>query len=220
MQKVQQFLTDLTKNNNKEWFQANKGQYQDARNQFLAFTEILINEIRSFDPSVPMQDPSKCVFRIYRDVRFSHDKRPYKTNFGAFISRGGRKSGYAGYYFHAEPDASFMGGGVYCPPPANLKAIRSEIYESPQEFIDLVSDKNFSKYYPELYSEDKLKTAPKGFPKDWEHIDLLRYKHYVVAKKMTDKELVSPDLIEESINAYRALYDFNSYLNECIDRHQ
>lgn len=220
MQKVQEFLIQLADNNNKQWFEANKAQYQDARNQFLAFTEILINEIRSFDPTVPHHSASKCVFRIYRDVRFSHDKRPYKTNFGAFVSRGKKTDGYAGYYFHIEPGQSFMGGGVYCPPAANLKAIRSEIYESPQEFIDITSTENFKKHYPELYSEGKLKTAPKGFPKEWEYIDLLRYKHYVVAEKISDDDLRSPDLIERTVEAMRALFDFNSYLNECIDRHK
>ena len=127
MLKVIQFLNELSENNNREWFQKNKKWYDESREKVLFLTEVVINEIRKFDPDVPLLEPKDCLFRIFRDVRFSHDKSPYKTNFGSFIAKGGRKSSYAGYYFHIEPSGSFVGGGIYMPAAEPLKAIRDYI---------------------------------------------------------------------------------------------
>ena len=127
MQQVFQFLQDLSENNNREWFHNNKKRYDESREKVLFITEVLINEIRKFDSEIPLLEPKDCLFRIFRDVRFSNDKRPYKTNFGSFIAKGGRKSMYAGYYFHIEPDTSFVGGGIYMPDAEHLKAIREYI---------------------------------------------------------------------------------------------
>ena len=135
-------------------------------------------------------------FRIFRDVRFSKDKRPYKTNFGAFIAKGGRKSMNPGYYFHIEPSGSFVGGGVYMPPAEPLQAIRNYISENGAEFLEIINDNKFKKVYPEMY-DDKLKTAPKGFPKDHEFIDLLRYKSFVFSKELDNSEISSDKLVEK-----------------------
>lgn len=135
MKNVIEFLSGLKANNNREWFQANKNQYEESREKILFITELLINEIRKFDKDIPAMDPKDCLFRIYRDVRFSHDKQPYKTHFGSYIARGGRKSTRAGYYFHIDPDASFLGGGIYMPESNVIKALRNAIYEQPEVFI-------------------------------------------------------------------------------------
>jgi uncharacterized protein (TIGR02453 family) len=216
MKDILSFLSDLEKNNNREWFDENRGTYQETRVRFLAFTELLINEISVFDDEITIQNPKDCMFRIFRDVRFSNDKRPYKTNYGSFIARGGRKSGYAGYYFHIQPGESFIGGGVYMPPPAQLKAIRAEIYNNPEEYIEIRDSELFKSTFPDEYA-DKLKTAPKGYPKDWEYIDLIRNKSYAYGHSISDKDLLSKDIFGKLIESFKTLYVMNRFLNKAID---
>jgi len=218
MKEILDFLNDLEKNNNREWFEQNRARYEATRNQFLVFTELLNNEIRTFDPEVPILAPKDCMFRIFRDVRFSNDKRPYKTNYGSFIARGGRKSGYAGYYLHLQPGSSFLGGGVYMPPSDRLKAIRQEIYLDPKGFMEIKDDPEFQKYLPDEY-DDKLKTAPRDFPKDWEYIHLLRNKSYAYGRNLTDEEILSPSLIENVLETFKVLSRMNHFLNQAIDDH-
>lgn len=217
MKEIIDFLSKLEKNNNREWFDENRDTYQACRLKVLHITEVLINEIRSFDPELPFIDPKKCVFRIFRDVRFSKNKQPYKTNFGAFIARDGRKGGNPGYYFHIQPGASFIGGGVYMPEPSKLKAIRTEIFNHPQDLLELLEEPDFKKSF-QLYGDDKLKTAPKGFPKDFEHIDLLRYKSYAPFMNVPDSVLLGDDVIEFILNQFKLLSTFNHYLNHAIDQ--
>lgn len=214
---VLDFLKELSVNNNREWFQDNKKWYEESRDKFLFLTEVIINEIRKFDPEVPALSPKDCMFRIFRDVRFSNDKRPYKTNFGSFIAKGGRKSMHAGYYFHVEPEESFMAGGIYMPPAEPLKAVREYIAEHGEEFWQIIIDPKFKKTFPEMY-DDKLKTAPKGFPKDHEFIDLLRYKSYIFSKRLTKNEVIGENYIEQMVNSFRILYPVNEYLNRAIEK--
>ena len=217
MDKVLDFLTDLSVNNNREWYNANKKRYEESREKVLFLTEVLINEIRKFDPEIPVLDPKDCVFRIFRDVRFSNDKRPYKTNFGAFIAKGGRKSINAGYYFHIDPAGSFAGGGVYMPANEPLKAIREYIAENGEEFLDIIQDKNFKKIYPELM-DDKLKTAPKGFPKDHEFIELLRYKSFVFSNQFNKSQVSANNYIELLVQSFKTLQPVNKFLNDALDK--
>lgn len=217
MDKVLDFLTDLSVNNNREWYNANKKRYEESREKVLFLTEVLINEIRKFDPEIPVLDPKDCVFRIFRDVRFSNDKRPYKTNFGAFIAKGGRKSINAGYYFHIDPEGSFAGGGIYMPANEPLKAIREYIAENGEEFLDIIQDKNFKKIYPELM-DDKLKTAPKGFPKDHEFIDLLRYKSFVFSNQFNKSQVSANNYIELLVQSFKTLQPVNKFLNDALDK--
>lgn len=218
MKNILQFLEALSKKNNKEWFNANRGRYEESRDKMLFMTEVLINEIRKFDPEIPVLNPKDCMFRIFRDVRFSKDKRPYKTNFGSFISKGGRKGDRPGYYFHIEPEGSFIGGGVYMPQAEPLKAIRNYISENAQEFIDIIEDKEFKKVYPEMY-DHKLKTAPKGFPKDHEYIDLLKYQSFVFSTPITEEILLSDSLINFIVQSFRKLYGVNEFLNKAVDKY-
>ena len=211
-----QFLKDLAVNNNREWFNANRDRYEENRNKILFITEVLINEIRKFDRDIPAMDPKECMFRIFRDVRFSNDKRPYKTNFGSFIAKGGRKSERTGYYFHVEPEQSFAGGGIYMPAAAPLKAVRTQIEQHPQEFLDIIDDKEFKSYFPELY-DHKLKTAPKGFPKDHKYIDLLRYKSYVFSYSIKNDILTGEKFIDHIVQSFRQLHKMNAFLNEGLD---
>ena len=210
------FLKDLRENNHKEWFHAHKPVYQSVRKEFEAYVGLLIAGIARFDDSVKNLDPKNCIFRINRDIRFSKDKSPYKTNFGAFIAPGGRKGGYGGYYLHIEPGASFVAGGVYMPSSPALKAIRHEIYHYVDEFIEILEDPAFRKHFGELDPIEKLKTAPKGFPKDFEHIDLLNHKHYTASKPLSDELVTSESLTDEVLGAFEALYPMNYFLNEAI----
>ncbi len=216
MEKVLDFLKELAANNNKEWFHENRPSYEESRDKVLFLTEVLMNEIRKFDPDVPAMNPKDCMFRIFRDVRFSEDKRPYKTNFGSFIAKGGRKSTRAGYYFHIEPESSFVGGGVYWPPAEPLKAIRLHIEKHPEEFLQIINDAEFKKFYPGMY-DHQLKTAPKGFSKDHKYIELLRYKSFVFSSAIQDKLLAGNGYVDYTVNAFRQLYHVNAYLNEAID---
>lgn len=215
MEKVLQFLRDLSKNNTRDWFDANRDRYHESRKKVLFLTELLMNEIRKFDPEIPVLNPKDCLFRIFRDVRFSNDKRPYKTNFGSFIAKGGRKSQNPGYYFHIEPGESFVGGGVYMPAAAALKSIRKSIAQFPEEFTGILNEPRFKVVYPELY-DHQLKTAPKGFPKDHEYIHLLRYKSYVCATTIDDNMLTDGSFLEKTVEAYRQLYPFNAFLSAAL----
>ncbi len=216
MEKILQFLKDLSKNNNREWFNENRKRYEESRDKMLFITEVLINEIRKFDPEIPVLSPKDCLFRIFRDVRFSNDKRPYKTNFGSFISKGGRKGDWPGYYFHIDPESSFIGGGVYMPQAETLRAIRSYIAENAPEFVEIIENKEFRKFYPEMY-DHKLKTAPKGFPKEHEYIELLKYKSYVFSTSIDNKLLLSDSLVEHIVHYFRELHKVNDFLYRAID---
>jgi uncharacterized protein (TIGR02453 family) len=215
MRDIHNYLSDLAANNNKEWFAENRARYEHTREKFLYLTEVLINEIRDFDPAIGYQDPRKCMFRIYRDVRFSADKRPYKTNYGSYIARAGRSGGNPGYYFQVDPVDSFLAGGVFMPAPEMLKAIRTAIYNDPDSFIEIIEDEDFKPYF-ELYDKDKLKTAPQGFPKDWEHIDLIRYRSYSPFKQIGNDELLDEELLQMVIDSFRRIYRFNQFLYEAI----
>ena len=144
------FLGELRKNNNREWFQANRKWYEQCRSEFEFFVTLLINEIGKFDRSIGALKASDCLFRIYRDIRFSPDKTPYKTNFGAYIAKGGRKSEFAGYYFHIEPGNCMLAGGIYMPSKEILKAIREEIYHNTEDFLAIIHNKDFQKVFLEI----------------------------------------------------------------------
>jgi uncharacterized protein (TIGR02453 family) len=210
------FLRDLAVNNNKDWFHAHKTRYQLVRKEFEQYVARLIAEIASFDDSVKNLQSKDCIFRINRDIRFSYDKSPYKTNFGAFIAPGGRKGGYAGYYFHVEPDNSFVAGGIYRPSKEALNAIRTEIYENTGTFKEIIYDPDFTEQFGEIVSDEKLKTAPKGFPRDFEDIDLLNYKDYTVLKPLEEELLTSQNLTKELLEAFETVYPLNQFINEAI----
>ncbi len=209
---VHQFLSKLCVNNNREWFEANKSWYKEAKSQMEEFSEALIARISQWDSSVTGIAGKDTVFRIYRDSRFSHDKTPYKNNIGCFIVPGGKSSSKAGYYVHIEPDNCFVGGGIYMPPAAELLKIRTSIYHFPQEFSKIIGQEDFKRDY-RLMEDGKLKTAPKGFPKDFEHIDYLRYKHYAVGLKITDEQAVADDFLDYASEKCRIMVPFNSYIN-------
>lgn len=211
------FLNDLKKNNNRDWFQANKDRYDAARAEFLNLAGILLGEIQAIDPNIGPLKPGDTIFRIYRDVRFSSDKSPYKTHMGAYFVKGGKQSGNAGYYFHLEPGGSFTAGGIWQPAPDILKAVRMEIYENPDEFRSIIKNKTFIDNFGEIHGE-KLKTPPKGFPTDFSEIEWLKYKSFTVFRNIPDKLILSEQLIEDSARVFALILPFNRFINYAIDR--
>jgi len=211
------FLKAIRSNNNRDWYHANKDMYNEAKLEFEHITELLINETGKFDQDIRGLLPKDCIFRIFRDVRFSSDKSPYKSNFGAYFCKGGKKGGFSGYYLHIEPDSSFIAGGIYLPPSPILKAIREDIYEHIDEFKEILAEPAFKKHFVGI-SADSLKTAPKGFSKDFPDIGLLKYTSYTVMKSKKDKELMDIKALTEIIEAFHSLYRFNKFINEAISK--
>lgn len=212
------FLSDLKENNNREWFAENKHRYDETRADFEEISQLLINEVARFDEDIKHISVKDCVFRIYRDTRFSQDKTPYKTHYGVFIAAGGgRKSVRGGYYLHFEPRKSFVAVGVWCPPPDVLKALRQSIYDNIDELKKITNEVGFKSYFKGFYDEEKLKTAPKGFPKDFPDIDLLKLKHYMVEFTLPESLLSDKDFIVELARIIKTAQPLNTFLNFTVD---
>lgn len=212
MQEVMTFLRELAQNNNREWFNDHKKQYKKAHNQFLDFVQELIFGINQFDDLGPLS-AKECTFRIYRDVRFSGNKNPYKENMGGYIARGGRRSGLAGYYLHVQPGESFLAGGQYAPTKEQLAAIRESIVEDSAPLREVIAAEGFKKYFGSL-SGDQVKTAPRGYKLDHPEIDLLRYKNFVVIHKLTDEQVLDPNLHAYALEVFQHLKPLNNCLNK------
>lgn len=208
------FLKALKRNNNRDWFAKNKHLYEDAKRDFEILVDELIRRITDFDPTVLGLQPKDCTFRIYKDVRFSKDKTPYKINMGASINEGGRKMPIPGYYFHLEPGGCFLAGGLYMPAPDKLLAVRKKIEGSKGGFRKIVTSKEFKKYW-ELW-EDKLKTAPKGFPKDHTDIEYLKYKSFTVFHNVGDEVVLSPQIFSYCEKAFKVMKPFLDFLSEAV----
>lgn len=209
-----QFLSDLKRHNDREWFNETRKRYEGAKLNYEAFVQEVINSITTFDPIFRGLEAKSCTFRINRDIRFSPDKTIYKTHMGGFIVRGGKKNGdkYTGYYVHVEPGNSFIAGGAYIPPAGWLTAIREKIAEHGDELIKIINNKDFVKYFGTIDGE-KLKNAPKGFPKDHPHVELLKFKSYLAEKSFTDEEITSGGCFDAIVKGFRAMKPFNDFLN-------
>lgn len=207
------FLSSLAENNNREWFQHHKGDYEAARENVLVFTQDLIKGIASFDQTVPSGlDPKACVMRIYRDVRFSLNKLPYKTNFGIGISAAGKNFPGPGYYIHIEPNASFIGGGTWHPAADELKNIRQEIDYNFSEWQSIVEEGDFISVFGTLDTEDKLKTSPKGYPSDHPAIEYLKLRSFVVSHQLSNKQLKAESSTDSLTETARKLCPFMNFL--------
>lgn len=211
------FLKALAKNNNRDWFLKNKPKYLQAKETFENLLEAIHHELLAFDESLAGLNPRKQAFRIYRDVRFSKDKRPYKTNMGAGFSAHGKMEQEPGYYVHVEPgNKSFVAGGFYMPNPEHLSKIRQEIDYNAERFLKILNNATFKKYFRGLDDFDRLKTAPKGFAKDHPHIGLLKNKSFVVTHTFTDAEVAGRSYARKVAAACRAMKPLNDFLTEAI----
>ena len=213
------FLKELAANNNKSWFDANRARYRVLRTRFEDFTAELIDGIGTFDAEVRGLTPKDCIFRINRDTRFSNDKSPYKTHFSTYICPHGKKSGYAGYYFHIEPEGdsgmighSLLASGAVCIPPIVLKSIREEILDNGDQMLaSIAAAKGF-----EIDRTYSLKRTPTGFPTGTPYDDLLKLKDVCLGRTMSEEELYCTDLLPKTIEAFRSTQPFIAQVNRAI----
>lgn len=214
------FLTQLKKHNNKPWFEENKSRYLIARADFTELVTDILEKFPSVDSEIKELRPNDCLFRIYRDVRFSKNKTPYKINMSAAFHKGGKKSGYGGYYIHIQPGGnSFIGGGIWSPPPEDVKKIRQEIDYNFDEFKKIISNKKFISIFGELEKEkgQVLVNLPKGYEKDNPAAEFLKLKSWVVSKNFSDAELLKSNFLKEIMSAFQALKPFIHFLNRSLD---
>src|SRR5690606_23598102 len=209
------FLSKLKKNNHKEWFDKNKPTYLEIKSDFEELVGSMIVGLAKSDPSIKALEARHCVFRIYKDVRFSKDKTPYKSHIGAYLAPGGRKSEYAGYYLHIEPGKSFLAGGVWMPQPEILKAIRQEIDYNSKAFLKVVKNPTFKKYFTDIQGE-KLTRNPKEYPADHPQIGYLKFKSFNVVHELSDKKITSPDFVKQAIVIYKSMKPLNDFLNAAV----
>ena len=217
-EQILRFLRALSANNHREWFQAHKAEYDALRLAFIDEVQQLIHRIALFDPEVVGLEAKNCLYRIYRDIRFSPDKTPYKNHFAAYIALGGRSSLRGRYYFHLEPERCLLSGGVWCPAPALLKQLRRDIYDHMEEFVDILEQPAFKRYFPGLDGES-LKRMPVGYPADCPHGDLLRHKDFCVVTQLDEAFFSRPDWLEQTAAIFALLAPFNRFLNYTVDEY-
>lgn len=203
------FLKDLEKHNDREWFTAHKDQYAAALANMNLFKDAVVQQLNKKDL---IQDGR--VFRIYRDVRFSKDKAPYKNNFGIHFTRA-EKERRGGYYLHIQPGGSFVGGGFWSPESQDLKRIRDEFAFDDKAIRKILSNKIFGKYFGTLNGEE-LKTAPSGYERDHPAIDLIRKKQYIISRNFKDKEVIDPGFLKETVLTFEAMRPFFDYMSEIL----
>jgi len=213
------FIEKLKKNNNKPWFEDNRNLFNEAKEDFEKLVKDIITSFGKTDVDIAPLEVKNCIFRQYRDIRFSKDKTPYKAHFGASFDREGKKSGFAGYYLHIEPgNKSMAGGGIWMPEAAQLKKIRQEIDYSWDEFQDIIHQKDFKKIYDDLeQGEFKLSREPKGYEKHNPAIEYLKLKSFVATQTLTDKDLVATDLLEKVLTAFTALMPLIKFINRSLE---
>ncbi|MEO7213463.1 DUF2461 domain-containing protein [Mucilaginibacter sp.] len=211
------FLKELVDNNNREWFQANKERYDKARENLIGLTTILISKVHQIDPGVSADlDPKKSVMRIYRDIRFSKNKTPYKNNFGVSIPSHGLKLGGVEYYLQIQPGKSFIAGGYWMPEAEHLKAIRQEIDYNAADLKKIIDEPGFVKLFGEFRKQEQLKTVPRDYSADNENIELLKLKSFIVFHQLTDKEVQSATAAEDIAGLCNKIYPLNVFLKNAI----
>lgn len=209
------FLRDLQANNNREWFHANKHRYDEARASFETFTAEFIKLVAGIDPSIGTPSVKDCIYRIFRDLRFTNDKTPYKPNFCCVAALGGRKSRLPGYYISFEPDNCYFGGGIYCVTPEDLRRVRTEICNFPEEFVAAVESPAFKERM--WFFEDRLKVFPKGYETGFYGDKYLKYKMFAWATTYTDEQCLSKDLPAIIANDIRIGKPVNDFLRRALD---
>jgi uncharacterized protein (TIGR02453 family) len=218
--KTIQFLTKLKKNNSREWFNEHRNEYDAAKENFIELVNQILSQAGQFDQDISVLTYKDCIFRINRDVRFSKNKDPYKTNMAAYFVRGGKKSWLAGYYFHCEPGGkSFIGGGLYGGEPNQIKKVRQEIDYNWTEFKSILENKAFKKTFGDLSREEgmSLVREPKGYEKDNPAIDYIKLKNFIVSVPVTDEELTDQKLVKKIITAFTTMQPLLQFLNRAIE---
>ncbi|WEK37151.1 MAG: DUF2461 domain-containing protein [Candidatus Pseudobacter hemicellulosilyticus] len=213
------FLKKLKKNNDKSWFDAHRDDYEAAKKDMEAFTQAVLDRFGAKEPDIRDLTAKNCLFRINRDVRFSKNKAPYKTNLAASMGRGGKKSIFAGYYIHIEPGSSFVGGGIWMPMAPELKKIRQEIDYCFEEFDQLITGKKFKSVYKGLDREEgfSLSKVPQGFDKDNPAAEYLKLKSWIASRELSEAEVSSPKFLKQTVDAFEALQPLVQFINMSLE---
>lgn len=211
------FLSAIAEHNHREWFQVHKEEYEESRADILGFTEEVIEKLAAFDRSIPVDlNPGNCVMRIYRDIRFSKDKTPYKTNYGIAISATGKNFNGPGYYIHIKPNESFVAAGLWYPAAAHLKAVRQEIDYNQEEWLNVINAPEFINEFGTPDPASKLRSAPKGYPSDHPVIEYLKLKSFTAGRKVDDHLLCTPQASAQVVGLFQKLYPFMVFLRNAI----
>jgi len=215
-QETLDFIKDVAEHNDRDWFAENKYRYETARADLFTLIEKLIPELAAIDPAFPVDTPAKkCLMRIYRDVRFSKNKEPYKSNYGITFDVKGRGITTPDYYLHIQPGKSFLGVGFWMPEPSVLKKIREEIDYNTAEFLEIIDNPDFKKIFT-LSQEDKLKNAPKGYETNHPQIELLKLKSYIAIYNLEDKELLNKEIVNKLTTALKVINPFVLFLRNAV----
>ncbi len=209
---------NLKNNINRPWFDAHRKEYESAKKDFEQMIQAVIDKQGKSDETISHLKAKDCLFRINRDIRFSKDKSPYKTNMGAYINRGGKKSLFGGYYFHCEPGKSFVGGGLWMPMPNELNKVRQEIDYNLAAFKKIISSKKFKSVYDDLSrdAEYTLSRVPKGYEADNPAADYLKLKSFVALTNISDDELSSKEIVKKLVAAFEALQPMLEFINHSL----
>jgi uncharacterized protein (TIGR02453 family) len=211
------FLKKLSRNNNREWFEKNRPAYLKIKEEFEAFVSNVLHEMIHYDESLAGLDPRKLTFRIYRDIRFSKDKTPYKTFLSAGLSSAGKGTGIPGYYFQIEPgNRSMVASGLYLPNAENLAKIRQEIDYNGEALTAVLLNKKFKKTFGPLWQDDKLKTMPKGYAKDHPYINYLKLKSFMATHTFSDAEVQHKSFLKKLVESMTISKPLNDFLKEAI----
>lgn len=204
------FLTKLKKNNNRDWFGEHKDEYTRSHEEMIAFADEVITKLKASD-NIATASGKKGLKRIYRDTRFSNNKTPYKSGWSCGITRA-TTSLRGGYYFRIEPGNSVIAGGFWGPDSKDLKLIREQIAQDPEELRTILANKAFGSYFGQMEGE-QVKTAPKGFSKEDPAIDLLRFKQFLLVKNFTDEEVMDPNFAEMIADGFKRMRPFHDYFS-------
>ena len=210
------FLKDLKKNNNKLWFDEHRKQYENAKADMLLLSAKMIDAIASFDEPIGILEPKNCTFRINRDVRFSKNKDPYKSNMAAYFNKDGKKGIGAGYYLHIEPGKSFAAGGIWMPEPAVLAGIRQEIDYNYKEWQSIITNKNFKKLFMDGITGDALIRPPKGYEDNNPAINFIKMKSFIVNKTFTDAEVQNTSFVKDVAASFAAMKHVVDFINVAL----
>lgn len=217
METIIPFLNKLSENNNREWFQANKKEFDKAQKELQSFINTLIEKLKVSEPELGELTAKDCMFRIYRDTRFSKDKQPYKTNMGAVIAPGGRKSSKGCYYVHIDPNGCFLAGGRYMPEGEELKNIRQEIDYNLSEFESILNTDTFKKHFSGLDQNHRLKTTPKGYDAENPAIDHLKNKSFTVSVSFKADKITKTNFMDYCLDVFAAIRPLNAFINRSAE---
>lgn len=221
-QNIVNFLSTIAENNNRQWMAENKAWFQECKNDFDQFSQQFLDRMCEVDERLSGLTIKDCVYRFYRDIRFSPDKSPYKNHFGTILAPyGGRKSINGCYYLHLQPDNFMLCGGVWCPDGQLTKMLRQSCFDNEDELAEIMDNPDFVEAFGGSFDDfETLKVMPSGFPKDFAHPDWLKRKSFTITHHFTLGEVCAPDFIDEVVRIATIAKPLNLFLDYTVDEFQ